>query len=56
MEHSTLDDLTADWLDASMEVNLKMPRAKSIQNILAYSAGVKAMKTSRFGSFIGCLN
>ncbi|MDA0912478.1 MAG: hypothetical protein O2818_04930 [Bacteroidetes bacterium] len=56
MEHSTLDDLTSDWFDASLDINLKMPRAKSVQNILAYSAGVKAMKTSRFGTFISGLN
>ena len=56
MAHCTLDDLTSNWFEASVESNLKMPRAKSVRNILKYSAALGAQSTKRFGTFIGLMN
>ena len=56
MAHCTLDDLTSDWFEASVESNVKMPRAKSVRNILQYSAGLSAQSTKRFGTFTGLMN
>lgn len=56
MAHCTLDDLTSNWFEASVESNLKMPRATSVSNILQYSAGLSAQSTKRFGTFIGLMN
>ena len=56
MAHCTLDDLMSDWFEASVESNLKMPHAKSVRNILQYSAGLSAQSTKRFGTFIGLVN
>ncbi|MFZ9055266.1 MAG: hypothetical protein ACO2ZL_05600 [Flavobacteriales bacterium] len=56
MAHCTLEDLTGDWIDASAESNQHMPQPESIRNILRYSAGLRATKTSRFGTFTGLMN
>jgi hypothetical protein len=56
MAHCTLDDLTSDWFEDSIESNLKMPRAESVRNILQYSAGLRAQSTKRFGTFSGLMN
>lgn len=52
MAHCTLEDLTADWFDQSMEAECLMPRAKSVRNILSYSAGMRVQHTERFGDWI----
>ena len=56
MAHCTLVDLSSDWFEASVESNLKMPNAKSVRNILQYSAGLSAQRTKRFGTFTGLMN
>jgi len=56
MAHCTFEDLTSDWFDASVATNLKMPSSKSVRNILNYSAGLKAQKTERFGTFLSLTN
>ena len=56
MAHCTLDDLSSDWFEASVESDLKMPRAKSVRNILQYSAGMSVQSTKRFGTFTGLMN
>lgn len=56
MAHCTLEDLTADWFDQSIEAACLMPRSESIRNILSYSAGMRLQRTERFGEWIHLSN
>ncbi len=56
MAHCTIEELTSDWFDATAESIQKMPRSSSVRNILQYSAGLRATKTEKFGTFTGLMN
>jgi predicted transcriptional regulator YheO len=49
MAHCTLEDLTSDWFDESAHAADIMPKARSIRNILSYSAGLRTVHSKKLG-------
>ncbi len=49
MAHCTLEDLTSDWFDESAHAADIMPKARSIRNILSYSAGLRTVHSKNLG-------
>jgi hypothetical protein len=56
MAHCTLEDLTSDWFDESAQAADIMPKARSVRNILSYSAGTRMVQSKKFGAFCTNLN